>query len=474
MNAPDSPYSPPQTEPPPLPPEARFFTIGTILAILVIAFFVVLALLTPYSMNSDKEDGETETATAETEEKEEPKAQVNPLIEMQARMVVGISAIDNDFAISQARQLIPLANSPDTARPTAAVLVFLDRDEFGEQSLELLGEAMADRPVDNLIRQAINDPGSLSPENRQLLKDELGWTGSVVVASFDDAIREEILAEARDSMTVIAIFFLAAAAVIITGLVLFIIAIVKKLSGKLKFRLQPKGPPHGRFHFQAFALYLVGMGALTFAVGLIAIKLGFDPPLYLSLVVIFGAMLIGLSWPLIRGVKFGTVRRDIGLHKGEGFFKEFGCGLVGYAAITPIVVVGLLLTLGMQNLVNELSDGSAEQASHPAMEWLANPTWKTILVTFLIASVAAPIVEEIMFRGALHRGLRFRFGFVWTTLAACFIFAAVHPQGIVAVPGLMAVAFGLTLLREWRDSLIAPMVAHGVHNGAILTLAVMM
>jgi membrane protease YdiL (CAAX protease family) len=52
-----------------------------------------------------------------------------------------------------------------------------------------------------------------------------------------------------------------------------------------------------------------------------------------------------------------------------------------------------------------------------------------------------------------------------------FIFAVIHPQGIFAVPLLMALAFGFSLIREWRETLLPCMVAHGLHNGlATLTM----
>ena len=51
-----------------------------------------------------------------------------------------------------------------------------------------------------------------------------------------------------------------------------------------------------------------------------------------------------------------------------------------------------------------------------------------------------------------------------------FIFAVIHPQGLLAVPALTAMGFGFALLREWRDSLIAPMVAHALNNGMIVAM----
>jgi membrane protease YdiL (CAAX protease family) len=48
------------------------------------------------------------------------------------------------------------------------------------------------------------------------------------------------------------------------------------------------------------------------------------------------------------------------------------------------------------------------------------------------------------------------------------IFAAIHPQGWVAIPALMSLSCGFTLVREWRGTLLPGMVAHGLHNGLLL------
>ena len=50
------------------------------------------------------------------------------------------------------------------------------------------------------------------------------------------------------------------------------------------------------------------------------------------------------------------------------------------------------------------------------------------------------------------------------------LFAAIHPQGIVGFAPLFAIGATLAALREWRGSLIAPMVAHGCVNGVTLIL----
>ncbi|MDA8908926.1 CPBP family intramembrane metalloprotease, partial [bacterium] len=96
--------------------------------------------------------------------------------------------------------------------------------------------------------------------------------------------------------------------------------------------------------------------------------------------------------------------------------------------------------------------------------------WRERLLCFFLAAVFAPVFEELFFRGALHRWLRGRFGFLVSALLTGAIFAALHPQGWLGIPALAAIGVGFSLLRESRDSLIAPMVAHAINNGVLVTM----
>src|SRR5262249_52979121 len=61
--------------------------------------------------------------------------------------------------------------------------------------------------------------------------------------------------------------------------------------------------------------------------------------------------------------------------------------------------------------------------------------------------------------------------FLLSAFVVSFLFAVVHPQGFVAIPALMSLAFGFAIFREWRGSLLPCMVAHGISNGLMLLLA---
>jgi hypothetical protein len=79
----------------------------------------------------------------------------------------------------------------------------------------------------------------------------------------------------------------------------------------------------------------------------------------------------------------------------------------------------------------------------------------------LVASVAAPVVEETMFRGVFYRHLREatrRFAPALSVLASALVssllFAVIHPQGWPGVPLLTGLALAFALAREWRGSLV--------------------
>jgi membrane protease YdiL (CAAX protease family) len=98
---------------------------------------------------------------------------------------------------------------------------------------------------------------------------------------------------------------------------------------------------------------------------------------------------------------------------------------------------------------------------------------------FVLASLVAPLVEEIAFRGILYRHLRDecgRLGLVASitiaALASSFLFAVIHPQGVLFAPALMGLAIAFCISRETRGSIWPAMVAHGINNAVTLSLCV--
>jgi membrane protease YdiL (CAAX protease family) len=203
------------------------------------------------------------------------------------------------------------------------------------------------------------------------------------------------------------------------------------------------------------------------------------------------AMALSLSvlvWPTVRGVPWSQARRDIGLTWGEKPLLEPILGFFSYLNGLPLLAVGLVMVL-INTLLYRIIVQAPLQASdpfhpdpsmsHPLNEQLAQGTIADFLPMFLMACVLAPIMEEIAFRGLLYRHLRdatrhWRIGFLFSVLVVSVLFAVVHPQGLLAVPALAALAVGFALAREWRGTLAPSIIAHGLNNALILSLQIML
>lgn len=97
------------------------------------------------------------------------------------------------------------------------------------------------------------------------------------------------------------------------------------------------------------------------------------------------------------------------------------------------------------------------------MEALKQPHW----LMLISASLLAPILEELIFRGYLFKAFRdTRLGFIGTLLLTSALFAAMHAfqysgYGIAQIFGLALV---LGLAREYTGSVVTPIVIHIVQN----------
>jgi membrane protease YdiL (CAAX protease family) len=200
------------------------------------------------------------------------------------------------------------------------------------------------------------------------------------------------------------------------------------------------------------------------------------PALMLQIVIML-LPLTACALPVFMGVPWSTARREMGLHDGAGWLREIGYGFVVYATAIPMLVVGGVLAF----LLALLTQSDLEGASHPIQQELFDGSAGERLMLFVIAVVLAPVVEEIVFRGVLFvhlRELALRWGrfaaFAVSALASSLIFAAMHPQGVVFIPVLGALAVAFCLAREMRGSLVSCMVAHGINNALIVGLNVAM
>lgn len=217
-----------------------------------------------------------------------------------------------------------------------------------------------------------------------------------------------------------------------------------------------------------WAIYLFALGLLGIVLRLVLRLESVTMALSCNLVIIF-ACLIVLALPCVFGVSWAAVRDAVGLRVRSfgGLLQDLIVGPTFYlAALVPLFLFMMLFSLIVSLLGMDFS-----QAAHPLVFMLMkNDEPLMLFVSAVVAVIAAPIVEEIMFRGALYSWLRARMHAPFAVASSAFVFAVVHPQGPLGVPILFVVGCFLAVLREWRGSLVAPMVFHACFNGATLIL----
>jgi len=312
---------------------------------------------------------------------------------------------------------------------------------------------------------------TLDDVQRESIVESDGWFGELLLVSDlpeNDPARKELYDNAQGVATLMIVALFGLLGVGVVGLGLFITAIVLLTTGKVRRAYAPPAPG-GSVYLEMFALFLVSFIVIQFAAGVVYSVNGIDLSKYMVWLI-----LPVMFWPLARGADWATWKHAVGWHTGKGVFREIGAGVLGYLAGLPIVAFGLfcavVLSMAVQLLVELMTDGAAQPASHPAIDEIGSGGTLGVVMLYLLATVWAPLFEETFFRGALFHHMRGRFGVIFSALSVAFIFAAIHPQGIGLIPGLMGLAVVFALLREWRGSIIASMVAHSMHNATLITV----
>lgn len=126
-----------------------------------------------------------------------------------------------------------------------------------------------------------------------------------------------------------------------------------------------------------------------------------------------------------------------------------------------------------------LAQGIAYQISGPQTNpqpivtfLLENPGWRDRLAVALVAIIAAPVTEELIFRGCLY-GVCRRFAGRWAGMFfSSVVFALIHGH-LPSLPGLLILAIALTLVYERTGSLWAAIGLHALFNGLTVLAAIL-
>lgn len=143
----------------------------------------------------------------------------------------------------------------------------------------------------------------------------------------------------------------------------------------------------------------------------------------------------------------------------------------------PVAVAGAVLmalgALAPSSLLAWLSE-----KLHPVeADWLAHyaqnlpSTPGRLAVAIVAVVVAAPLAEELVFRGLVHRVFSRTWGPWPAIVASSLVFGLVHAEPWYLL-GLIGIGCVLAFLWEATGSLTACCLAHAVHNGVSLGLMV--
>ena len=97
--------------------------------------------------------------------------------------------------------------------------------------------------------------------------------------------------------------------------------------------------------------------------------------------------------------------------------------------------------------------------------------WKERLAVAAIAILAAPVTEELVFRGVIYGVVRKYAGRLAAIVGTSVLFALIHGH-VPSLPGLLILAVALALIYEKTASLWAPVCLHAAFNGLTIVAAI--
>lgn len=214
---------------------------------------------------------------------------------------------------------------------------------------------------------------------------------------------------------------------------------------------------------------LLALVAVPLSVGLLVVLVlsGFDVAPVVA-VVLATAGLAGLAL---------VVGRRAAAQSG-GWERALGLDLPAWSDTWRVIGWSLLLLVlqgltaaALQALLPQLSGAAVDNASFLRDE----PLW-ALLVFAVVAVAVAPVLEEVLFRGLVLRGLMLRTGFWPAAVVSSLFFGLFHAQGLDAASVLIAAStmvFGLGLcVLARRTGRLGPGI--GVHalRNAVAVLVV--
>lgn len=177
--------------------------------------------------------------------------------------------------------------------------------------------------------------------------------------------------------------------------------------------------------------------------------------------VVFSTLILAL---VIGGIFGGLAARGIRWREVFGLDRLGPGAVLGYAVLLLACALPLV---GCSSLLSKLLLAAADHPDDSAQEMVrflgTNGSRAARLVVAGSAVVAAPILEELIFRGFLYGVVRRYAGVTVGLLFNATLFAAIHTH-LPSFGGLFVLAICLTLAYEWTGSIFVPITMHALFN----------
>jgi len=194
-----------------------------------------------------------------------------------------------------------------------------------------------------------------------------------------------------------------------------------------------------------------------------------------------GCLLIALSaFLFVKAGSLARLRRLSALHgvRPVVLLKKSGI---------PVILSGLAIYVWFLLNAYMRSRLGYTIEEQPQVQWLRD--YRTVFgkyefygVLFTII-IVAPLAEEVLYRMLLYFPLRYRIGPVKATVVVSLLFAVLHvyitesgPEFVMSalliIGHLFILSILFTVMLERTRSLLAPILAHMVYNGAVVLLVV--
>ncbi len=197
--------------------------------------------------------------------------------------------------------------------------------------------------------------------------------------------------------------------------------------------------------FLILSLLVVYVGAVYLLTWLLGLLPGFEMESGLRHFLIYvGSFALTIAYGLVLQRQWGFQVPRIPTHERPG---------------VRLTVGGVILILAASIVLNPLLGLLPERYMEPLESYMQGGFWP-----MLTSVIAAPVLEEFLFRGIIQKNLQSRFGPGWGIVLGAVIFGLVHgiPQQIIYATVLGAIMGSVYYL---TGSLLSVIAIHFVNNG---------